>query len=977
MLKTQRPTNSNRQSRSRVDFKISNLQALQVPKGWDRLYVTIIHVETGRTVAKLGKAIVRNGGCQWIDTISESISITRDDSSKEYEGCLVKLILSMGSTRSSILGEANINLGQFASSRVPSAVSQPLKKCIYGTILQLKIQCVIPRSKTGDEESKSLSFREKDRHLLNHEVETNLHTSDNSSESTPRAADRAVISSPRELDSKETSQTSSIESMEGSMLNENLSTKRAFESEKCKLLENQAESIYNNVASSKNHLEASERTAEAKMWERNARKLMVDLDLSRKELSDVLKKHSELTIELSAARAEHDSLNREVEKLKLELKKSTENQCTRDMIAKSENLSQMQKVLEDEMKYQQDLNENIGHQLKRSQESNVELVSVLQELEQTIEQQRIEIEKLSSLKKLEADFKLLEQVLRDKTDDLDNERRSNRENLLLLEKDFEFKLSAKEEEIASLEATLSGYVKGDHFEALDDNNVSNLDVVRENEMLRGKIRELEKDCGELTDENLELLFKLKDLNKIAGIEKCSSFDSISSEHPPTVCPSDESEASDVKFQLSIKTELQKNLEALERKKNDLERDLSGMQQENVRLWENVSGLESQITQLKDESLKEREHSKSLAKSLKDDIGKLKRKSEDLESQLSRAREECEYLKEENINLQNFNMKASHEISHLIDDKSKLHDSLKEARSKAELIEDNLKAAVGEYELKVEDLTGQLASSEQSHKNLVAEHERYLQLLENYKISEEKMKIELNELESNRTLKAQMQDEISILKDELERCKADKGKLERALKMVSGDLEEFEAENVLLREKVSIFQDAISDFDECKRSTLVIEEKLRQVETAKEMVSIKNEELHNELSNIKEENEQFRMKLHSLEEENIEILKKTRALEEELKLMKERDNNKLHKEGTKSRNSAGQKYHSVSSKKPSTNCEVVTKERYERTKSSLETELRELKERYLQMSLKYAEVESEREDLVMKLKASRGGRKWFT
>lgn len=58
-------------------------------------------------------------------------------------------------------------------------------------------------------------------------------------------------------------------------------------------------------------------------------------------------------------------------------------------------------------------------------------------------------------------------------------------------------------------------------------------------------------------------------------------------------------------------------------------------------------------------------------------------------------------------------------------------------------------------------------------------------------------------------------------------------------------------------------------------------------------------------------------------------------------------------------------------------EVVTKERFERTKSSLESELKDIRERYLQMSLKYAEVEAEREELVMKLKVAKNGKRWFS
>lgn len=44
---------------------------------------------------------------------------------------------------------------------------------------------------------------------------------------------------------------------------------------------------------------------------------------------------------------------------------------------------------------------------------------------------------------------------------------------------------------------------------------------------------------------------------------------------------------------------------------------------------------------------------------------------------------------------------------------------------------------------------------------------------------------------------------------------------------------------------------------------------------------------------------------------------------------------------------------------------------------LETELKEMRERYLQMSLRYAEVEAQREDLVMKLKSTKKDKRWFS
>ena len=90
-----------------------------------------------------------------------------------------------------------------------------------------------------------------------------------------------------------------------------------------------------NVGSSKNLLEAAEDTieelrAEAKMWERNARKLMLDLEILRKEFSDRSKKHADLDMELSAACTERDSLKKEVEQLKLMFKESMLKQTARE-----------------------------------------------------------------------------------------------------------------------------------------------------------------------------------------------------------------------------------------------------------------------------------------------------------------------------------------------------------------------------------------------------------------------------------------------------------------------------------------------------------------------------------------------------------------------------------------------------------------------------------------------------------------------
>ncbi|KAL0009947.1 hypothetical protein SO802_005055 [Lithocarpus litseifolius] len=115
----------------------SSLAPLDVrePQRWDKLFLSIISVETGRTITKSGKASVRNGNCQWEEALSESIWISPDDFSIHIEECLVKLV-AMGSARFGTLGEATINLISYMNLGSSTPVSMPLKKCNRGAILQ-------------------------------------------------------------------------------------------------------------------------------------------------------------------------------------------------------------------------------------------------------------------------------------------------------------------------------------------------------------------------------------------------------------------------------------------------------------------------------------------------------------------------------------------------------------------------------------------------------------------------------------------------------------------------------------------------------------------------------------------------------------------------------------------------------------------------------------------------------------------------
>ncbi|KAF9687279.1 hypothetical protein SADUNF_Sadunf02G0077100 [Salix dunnii] len=131
----------------KVVFRLQ-FHATQIPQsGWDKLFISFIPADSGKATAKTTKANVRNGVCKWADPIYESTRLLQDVKTKRYDEKVYKLVISMGSSRSSVLGEANINLADYADALKPSVAALPLHGSDSGTSLHVSVQLLT--SKTG------------------------------------------------------------------------------------------------------------------------------------------------------------------------------------------------------------------------------------------------------------------------------------------------------------------------------------------------------------------------------------------------------------------------------------------------------------------------------------------------------------------------------------------------------------------------------------------------------------------------------------------------------------------------------------------------------------------------------------------------------------------------------------------------------------------------------------------------------------
>ncbi|CAL4932127.1 unnamed protein product [Urochloa decumbens] len=496
----------------RVEFRFSNLRAVQVPVVSDRLLVSIISVDTGKTIARSSKAAARNGICQWPDSILESIWFSQDEASKEFEDCQCRIAVSMGSTKSGILGEVFLNLTNYLSSVDSTAISLPLKKCNSGTVLQLKIQCLGMKSKsspTNDvmdgKSDGSNSMVSRNAHFSSRNPLGGVHQDE------VGIRDASFTSSPRDdfdeglyigrqdtansfinnitVDCSDLICRSNDSSFSSETPGQNMLQESTAESSLSGLLDTAEETI-------------EELLAEAQMWEAHSCQLKNDLETLQKERDEKTEKQSELLLELCASQAERESLRQEIEELKSSLEVATARKTVAG-IAMSGDAIDVQHELKDEAQFLRESNENLTIQLKKTQDANIELVSILQELEETVEAQRAEISTISQM-----------------SNAIDPEVPTN---ALSVQEDADWArmLTLKEDEIVELKEKLDRVLNIERAGGAGSDAVY-LELEKENNYLKVKMEELENDCSELTEENLELIHKLKEVSGVEGQDSCIS-----------------------------------------------------------------------------------------------------------------------------------------------------------------------------------------------------------------------------------------------------------------------------------------------------------------------------------------------------------------------------------------------------------------------------------------------------------------------
>ncbi|XP_078427540.1 uncharacterized protein LOC144700039 isoform X2 [Wolffia australiana] len=509
---------------------------------------------------------------------------------------------------------------------------------------------------------------------------------------------------------------------------------------------------------------------------------------------------------------------------------------------------------------------------------------------------------------------------------------------------------------------------------------SSPDLERENFHLKGKIQELERECAEHTQENLGLVIKMKEqktdevsigctpqifLGKFSSSDPGSEiFQHMAKAHLTGVNSGDkESEHSVLQFK-----ELEKKCAGLELELEKLKdtasvlTDETELQKKNLELSDLMKTLKMDQQENKPEIDRRASHGHKLVEYLGVALVDLNISSICLED-MEKSKDELEFhvsdLEEENVglleritglenqlrNLMNTNESSRLELEkfrNLVlqlrgeiqkmaagmekergeqqEDKLKLESSLREAQSKVKLLEKQIENVRQELGSNIQSLIGLLNASKESEDMLMADIGRMKMQIEKMRSGEEKIKELAEELQlklkSSDFEKQQLTEEVSNLQAQLT--------------------------------KITQLQDEITALNSFLEETNLEKAKLEQ---SLEMMTEEREKLKLEMESRSKKAE------HSSSENENDLQKTISSLQTELSAAVEANN--AYKDQIK---------RFLAEKEASPGVGRTDR---------LEIELKEMRDRYLQMSLRYAEVEAQREDLVMKLKTTKKEKNWFS
>ncbi|XWS61156.1 hypothetical protein CRYUN_Cryun07bG0101400 [Craigia yunnanensis] len=115
-------------------------QATQVPRlKKSAVTISLVPEDVRKPTLRLEKIAVQDGNCLWENPVYETVKLIREPKTGKLSEKIYHFVVSNGSSKAGFLGEASIDFADFAAETEPITVSLPLKFANSGAILHVTI----------------------------------------------------------------------------------------------------------------------------------------------------------------------------------------------------------------------------------------------------------------------------------------------------------------------------------------------------------------------------------------------------------------------------------------------------------------------------------------------------------------------------------------------------------------------------------------------------------------------------------------------------------------------------------------------------------------------------------------------------------------------------------------------------------------------------------------------------------------------
>ncbi|CAA0838768.1 Myosin heavy chain-related protein [Striga hermonthica] len=994
----------------KVDFKLQ-FHASQVTQvGGDGLMVSVIPAESGKPTAKSDKATIRDGSCCWAKPVYETVKFNRDPKTGKIHERLYYFVVGTGLLKSGAVGEASVDLSDYAEATRVSTVSLPLQNSKSEAMLHVSIQRIhesMDEREIEERENVKLDSVEHASSLQLGDLDTTKTSTTDSTDDIPfNKTFYPPDSNTKHRVSSESDDTlSSSESSTGLETHWELHMNNADKTHQ-KLKSGSHTPIYKDHRTSWDWLGnpkddvlinpeggtflEQEETEEApdiliqklkanvSALARQAAMSELELQALRKQVVKESKRGLDLSQEIAFLREERDSLQGECERLKASFHRQTNSGRSDSQAAVIEELRQ-------ELNHTKELNANLQIQLQKTQESNAELILAVQDLDQMLEQQNRDSGPThqSDGDGDDDEQKALEDLVKEHGNDSKDAYLVDQQITDLLT-EFEIYKRDKDELEVQMEQLALDY---EIMKQANHELSSRLEQTQIQEQLKMQYEPLSPE----TDTISELEFHIETLeNELKRLSKdyTDSFAKISSLEAHSRSLEDELEKQARGFKEDLEGLTWARVEQ-EQRAVKAEEDLKKMRWKNANTAER---LQEEFRRLSVQMASTFEANEKLVTKAMTETKEIRFAKGRLEEMLKKAREEHEVIQvgyEARMSpmadeIERMRLDIEEKAGELENQKCSAEDSRRVLSEEILVLRDEIEAHFAKNKILMEEIESKKSLVHEVELMRVSVKEKELLVeqandertelenrLEELNKELDKMRCLLREKES---VAANMKIELDVIRAQCEEMKdsqlqdvADKEKLKKQVVQLKSDIKKREGAVISMEKKIKDGGGRGMNHGVVKANSKTSKPMAR---TSKEIMGLKER--------IKLLEGQIKSKETDLQNSAITFLHKEKdlhnrieELEERLKLYQSTGHDVEKGYGDKIPNitSMISNEKSNDSAKTAAHIEELNNQMalLKENNKSMEEDLKEMQERYLDISLKFAEVEGERQQLIMKLR----------